>query len=300
MESHDEERLMFKNIKYGNASGNYKIKADTLTSLARNEMATAFYLSIPGPKMIWQFGELGYDISRCYLSSNGEDGNCDTKLDPKPIRWDYLQQPARKKLYDLHAKLMKLRKDYANTFISGNIDYNLTGAFKTFQVTHADLSITVVGNFDVNAVAGSVTFTNAGTWYNFLTGETITATGTAQTINLAPGEYRYYVNKNLTGTTPTGVQDIQQNNLLFKMKVFPSPGKANTIQFDVPEKGNVLLELVNVYGQSVSTLSLGLKPQGSYKISMSTFAGIAAMKPGVYFLRLTLDRKSGYSKFMME
>jgi hypothetical protein len=36
MESHDEERLMFKNIKYGNESGNYKIKTDTLNSLKRN------------------------------------------------------------------------------------------------------------------------------------------------------------------------------------------------------------------------------------------------------------------------
>ena len=86
MESHDEERITFKNIKYGNAAGGYNVK-DTATALKRMELNAAFMLTIPGPKMIWQFGELGYDYSRCYLSSNNdESGNCDKKLDPKSFR----------------------------------------------------------------------------------------------------------------------------------------------------------------------------------------------------------------------
>jgi len=88
MESHDEERTMYKNERYGNQSGSYNVK-DTITALKRNELATAFYMAIPGPRMIWEFGELGYDYSRCYLSTNGEGGDCNRKLDPKPIRWDY-------------------------------------------------------------------------------------------------------------------------------------------------------------------------------------------------------------------
>ncbi|HYC29249.1 MAG TPA: alpha-amylase family glycosyl hydrolase, partial [Chitinophagaceae bacterium] len=85
MESHDEERLMYKNERYGNQSGAYNVK-DTITALKRNELATAFYMAIPGPRMIWEFGEVGYDYSRCYLSTNGEGGDCNKKLDPKPIR----------------------------------------------------------------------------------------------------------------------------------------------------------------------------------------------------------------------
>jgi 1,4-alpha-glucan branching enzyme len=74
MESHDEERLMFKNIKYGNSSGSYNIK-DTGIALRRNEMAAAFYFSIPGPKMIWEFGELGYDKTAQDLSEYIYCGN---------------------------------------------------------------------------------------------------------------------------------------------------------------------------------------------------------------------------------
>ncbi|KAA6301353.1 MAG: hypothetical protein EZS26_002550, partial [Candidatus Ordinivivax streblomastigis] len=32
---------------------------------------TAFFLTVPGPKMIWQFGELGYDIS---IEQDGRTG----------------------------------------------------------------------------------------------------------------------------------------------------------------------------------------------------------------------------------
>ena len=58
MESHDEERLMFKNIKYGNAAGSYNIK-DTITALRRNEMAAAFYFAIPRTQndlAVWGIG----------------------------------------------------------------------------------------------------------------------------------------------------------------------------------------------------------------------------------------------------
>jgi 1,4-alpha-glucan branching enzyme len=80
MESHDEERLMYKNLLYGNSSGDYQIR-DLPTALSRMKAAAAFFFTVPGPKMMWQFGELGFDYSIDY---NG-------RLGRKPIRWDYLQ-----------------------------------------------------------------------------------------------------------------------------------------------------------------------------------------------------------------
>jgi hypothetical protein len=88
MESHDEERLMYKNRMYGNSSGSYNIK-NLNTALNRNEMAATFFLSLAGPKMIWQFGELGYDysINRC---ENGSVSS-DCRTSPKPVVWDYYE-----------------------------------------------------------------------------------------------------------------------------------------------------------------------------------------------------------------
>ncbi|MBV8390096.1 MAG: alpha-amylase, partial [Mucilaginibacter sp.] len=86
-ESHDEERLMYKNENYGNASGGYDVKT-IATGLKRQELVAAFLLSAPGPKMIWEFGERGYDIS---INYNG-------RLGDKPAHWEYMSDPLRKAL----------------------------------------------------------------------------------------------------------------------------------------------------------------------------------------------------------
>ena len=101
MESHDEERLMYKNLQYGNSNGSYDIQ-NLPTALDRIELASAFYMTVPGPKMIWQFGELGYDYSIDY---NGRVGN-------KPILWNYFEEQDRKDLYDTYAKLIQLKLNY--------------------------------------------------------------------------------------------------------------------------------------------------------------------------------------------
>ncbi len=114
-------------------------------------MATAFWSMIAGPKMMWQFGELGYDYSRCYLSTNGEGGDCNTKTNPKPIRWDYYQNPERRALYDVYSKLLKLRttSNYLSTFTNGSMAYNLAGAIKWLSTSGDSLKVMVYGNFDV-------------------------------------------------------------------------------------------------------------------------------------------------------
>src|SRR5690606_36924652 len=95
-ESHDEERLMFKNLAYGNASGDYSVQ-DLDTALARQEAVGAFLIPLPGPKMMWQFGELGYEYSINLCENGTINDNCRTA--PKPIRWDYYDEPARQRLY---------------------------------------------------------------------------------------------------------------------------------------------------------------------------------------------------------
>ena len=167
MESHDEERIMYKNINFGNSSGSYNVK-DTNTALKRSEMAAAFLLTIPGPKMIWQFGELGYDYSINYCVNGTINSNC--RLDQKPIRWDYLQQIRRKRLYDIYSSLLKLRfhAAYKNAFVSNRIDRDLAGPIKWIKVTTDTSNLLVIGNFDVTQKSSTVSFQNAGTWYDYL------------------------------------------------------------------------------------------------------------------------------------
>lgn len=195
MESHDEERMMYKNINFGNSSGSYNIK-DTATALKREELSAAFFLTIPGPKMIWQFGELGYDYSINYCGDGSINNNCRT--DSKPIRWDYLQKANRKKLYDVYTDLIKLRFDpaFSDQFISNSTQQDFSGAFKWLKLD----KIVVVGNFDVVTQSGSVTFPGPAnaTWYDYFNGTTITLPVAANnySFTLQPGEYHVFTRTN--------------------------------------------------------------------------------------------------------
>ena len=143
-------------------------------------MGAAFLFSIPGPKMIWQFGELGYDIS---INFNGRTGE-------KPIKWDYYNDAGRKALYDAYAKFIKL-KTSNNIFNSTNFSYDLTSGIKYIKLTDAANTVVVVGNFNVASQTANVDFGSAGTWVDAV-GNGVTLSSNSYTGVLAPGEYHIF------------------------------------------------------------------------------------------------------------
>ncbi|CAN5311292.1 hypothetical protein BH09BAC2_BH09BAC2_05670 [soil metagenome] len=198
MESHDEERDMYRNLQYGNSYNAYNIKTLS-TALSRMQMNGAFFFTIPGPKMIWQFGELGYDYTIDYCQNGTVNTNCRT--DSKPIRWDYFTDVNRKQLYTVWSRLLALRKNpaYTDLFASATqIDRDLSGNIKWLRIVKNAAAIVVVGNFDVAQQTGFITFPSSGVWYDYLNGGTYNATGGAQSFTLQPGEYHVYVNQNPT------------------------------------------------------------------------------------------------------
>ncbi len=214
MESHDEERLMYKNVMFGNSTASasgYNVK-DTATALARMELCASFLLTMPGPKMIWQFGELGYGYPINYCEDATINNECRTR--PKPIRWDYLQQNNRKNLHDVYSALLQLRGNplFAEAFTNGTINRNFAGAFKWMTLNSGGGKLVVIGNFDVVAQTGSVTFPAAGTWYNYLNPPaTFAATGGSQSFTLQPGEYRVYLSSNVV--VPVTIVNFSGKNL---------------------------------------------------------------------------------------
>lgn len=176
MESHDEERMMYKNIKYGNASGSYNIK-NLETALKRQEMAMAFLMAIPGPKMLWQFGELGYDVEIDYNGRTGE----------KPLRWNYFKDPNRLALYKSFSKLIKMKINN-EVFTSQNIKQNTAGSVKQITLQSASNKVVVYGNFDVEPKSVTINFPNAGIWTNYLTQQKVNVTENLD-VQLQPGEF---------------------------------------------------------------------------------------------------------------
>ncbi|WP_248722060.1 alpha-amylase family glycosyl hydrolase [Seonamhaeicola sp. ML3] len=193
MESHDEERLMVRNINNGNANEEHDTK-DFQTALDRIEAATAIFYSIPGPKMLWQFGELGYDKS-INCENNIENGSC--RLDRKPVAWslNYDKDESRLKLYDATAKMIQLKTDYPSTFNTTNFSYSLDGLVKRINLNDnsGNFDVVVIANFDLVNKSINPNFPKTGTWYSIMNNNTpLEVSNTTSSISLAPGEYRVY------------------------------------------------------------------------------------------------------------
>jgi 1,4-alpha-glucan branching enzyme len=298
MESHDEERMMYKNLQYGNSSGTYNIK-DLNTALKRIEMCGAFLFTIPGPKMFWEFGEMGYDFPINYCQDGSVNNNCRT--DPKPIHWDYLQNTQRKRLHDVFSALIQLRFNplYKDDFTSNRITYDLSGSVKYIKVTTDTSNLLVVGNFDVTQQSASITFQNAGTWYDYLSSATITATGSAQTITLQPGEYHVYVNRNVVNAVVTAVGNVTAPSDALTATVYPNPVNQNSvIDLQTPESGKVLVDLYNIQGQKISNIYYGFLVKGKHDLSFNSSINKAA--GGSYFLMIQLNGKSHPVKIILQ
>lgn len=210
MESHDEERATYKATQWGNASGTYSIQ-ELPTALERAQLNACFYLPLPGPRMIWQFGELGYDYSINTCGDLSNSGDCRT--DPKPIRWDYYDEPDRKALFDVYTRLNALKKE-ASLLESTDVSYSLNGAVKHFIWRGGpENNAFVVGNFDVVDQNVSITIPASAAWYDLFTGaEAVLTANYSQ--SLAPGEYRFYVdNKELIESITSSSENIAAGDL---------------------------------------------------------------------------------------
>ncbi len=300
MESHDEERMMYKNLNFGNSSGGYDTR-DLNTALKRIEMCAAFLLNSPGPKMIWEFGELGYDFSINRCVNGTVNDSC--RLTAKPIRWDYLQNIQRKRLYDIYTSILKLRAHawYKDVFIANNISLtrSLAGGFKWLTIRSATDSsmLCVLGNFDVTSLTGTFTFPSAGTWYDYLNGNTFTATGSAQSITLQPGEYHVYLNRNLINAVVTPVSDINGPGNNLGINVYPNPVQENSVmELYIPENGKVLVELLNALGQKVTTLYSGVLTRGKHQLSFNGTAG--KLPAGTYLIQVQSKNKKSTLKLV--
>ncbi|MGZ8517836.1 MAG: alpha-amylase family glycosyl hydrolase, partial [Chitinophagaceae bacterium] len=297
MESHDEERLMYKNITYGNSSGAYNIKDETI-ALRRMEAASSLFLTIPGPKMIWQFGERGYDKSIFACTDNTIPPTDICKLSRKEPRWQYMQAENRKRLFEVNAALIKLRKTQPALFNSTSFEYNLVNAIKYFKISEPGLSALIVANFDVVSSIASVGFQHAGTWYDYLTGETVTATGSVQSLSLQPGEYHVYLNKNIAGTviTPVPNNDSLRNKLF--ASVYPNPvSAASKLEIEIPETAKTEAILVNVMGQQTKTIFSGVLSKGKHYLALSD--KINNLPAGIYLMKVLTKNQTGLVKIMI-
>lgn len=182
MESHDEERMGYKQTQWGDGV----LKTELAVRMKQLALNTAFFLTVPGPKMLWQFGELGYDIS---IEENGRTGR-------KPVLWEYLDEPDRKELHEVYVNLIRLRNNCPELFDgSAVLDWKVgvsdwgTGR-SLFVESITGKKLVVVGNF--TTAATDVVFpATTGNWNNYFSGKSETVD---TKVNVPAHEYVVYTN----------------------------------------------------------------------------------------------------------
>src|SRR5690554_2326844 len=186
MESHDEERVAYMLLQKGVGV----LKTDLATRMSQLGTNAAFFLTIPGPKMIWQFGELGYDIS---IDENGRTGK-------NPVKWDYQGITSRNQLNKTYSSLINLRMEHEELFNStATLNWDVTptfweqGRFITLSSFGNSKQVVVVGNFTNESITASTKFPATGTWYNYMNQtETINVTSSTMSISVPANSFRIY------------------------------------------------------------------------------------------------------------
>ncbi len=184
MESHDEERTMAAAEQYGAD----RVKASYELRLDRAGINAAFLLLTQGPKMIWQFGELGYDYS---IEHNGRTGKKPWKTE------EYLADQHRKDLYDTYAMILEFRGNNPRFFDSDAQFSYAMGGYNTVErhIYAKDGNgkrFALFGNFGAGSQNISITLPAGGTWYQYDNGAEWK--GQTHTTNMAEGQFYLLVN----------------------------------------------------------------------------------------------------------
>lgn len=277
MESHDEQRVMWDVINNGSTNGSYNTK-DLATAANRIKAAAALLLLTPGPKMIWQFGEMGYDVS---IDDNGRTGR-------KPIRWEYLQNAERLRLQKVFAELNKLKLTQA-AFRSEEFGLATTNRYKYLNINHPTMRVQVLANFDTEEYLGRPNLPQAGKWYDYFTGQEVNIGSTDDLIVLKPGEFHVYTTLKLPtpelGLVPwpaytKGLISALPQEPALGLKVFPNPAaQALQVELQNDYQGQVTLLLQDLTGRIVSETTL---PKEG--VSVAHQFDLSGLAKGVYLL----------------
>ncbi len=299
MESHDEERLMLALLREGQSGSGYNIR-DISTALNRAKMGAAFFYTLPGPKMLWQFGELGYDKSINYCEDGTESGNCRTGN--KPLPWgvsslNYYTNTDRQRLYQVVSAINKLVSSNRAVFSNGNFVFQSSGDVRSIKITHPSMNVAIVGNFSTSFKQENSIFTKTGTWFDYFGNSTIQVASTSAITSLAPGEFHIYTTTqqpatgaNLVDFLITATEELETP----PMELYPNPiksGKFN-IQLEHDSAKEVSVKIFDLTGKELQVNQISVVDKTA-TVNVNFF-------PGAYIVSVTDTRTIKYFKILIQ
>lgn len=286
-ESHDEERLMYKNLQFGNNSQTSHNVRNLNIALSRMSAIGAVLFTIPGPKMIWHFGSLGMENS-IFTCSDGSvndssatiPGDCKLSTKPQP-QWvnNWLGNVDRVKIYNDWAKLISLKVNepvfegsytISPEVVSGSPDY-LRQRIYVFDSSLPETTlknVVVLANFATTAVSINPNFPFTGEWYDLMDNSAYQVNNTATAISIPAGQFRIFGNKPALLST---------DDLQFAASVILAPNPTSDYFTLNAEAARV--EIYSLTGQLVKSFTETYSSEYHYYIN--------DLKTGIYLVKVT-------------
>lgn len=272
--SHDKDRIAYEALAYGasGVSGNSSVVVSRIPAIA------ATSILVPGPKMIYQFEELGstqsiYTCDNGTINTETDATSGDCKLATKPqLQWTtWFPSSGGLNAYNTYVKLNELKIN--NPVFSSNYAMSPNGSLlqpriyiwdDTIPATQLK-NVVVLANFNTFATNITPDFPYTGTWVNLMDNSTLNVTSTTTPINIEAGGFRVYGNQ--ASTMATNQQSFETTVMLY-------PNPANSY-FSI-NKNVASIEIYTITGQLVK----------SYQdVTADSSINIEEMSKGIYMVK---------------
>jgi 1,4-alpha-glucan branching enzyme len=286
-ESHDKDRVMYEAITYGNTSGTMPVRNNLTNALNRMGAIGATSILVPGPKMIWHFGELGssQSIYTCANGSVNDESNTipgDCKLDTKEqVQWtqNWLSNPTRASILSDWSKMIKLKTNepvFVGDHTMSTDAINFKQRIHIFDNNLASNQlkyVVVLANFDTNNATINPNFPTTGytypmTWYDLMDNNNpvaISSPTAVMTINA--GKFRVF------GNQPSTLSSEDFNAFKPEISIYPNPVK-NSFAINQAVSS---VEVYTITGQLVANY---------YSVAANQELLINGLESGIYLVKL--------------
>lgn len=282
MESHDEERMMYKVLTEGNNQNLLHNVREQEFALKRMEVAANFFLPLPGPRMIWMFGELGYDYSINYNDRVGR----------KPIRWDYYDEHMRQRLYQVYGALAHLKTRYP-VFSTRDYELVVRDTVKRIHLNHPDMNVTILGNFSTWSKKGQGGFQHTGWWYDFWTGDSLFVDNTEAWMDFAPSEYRLYTDIRLDPPDILSGLLFEPAYTRAEVRIFPNPA-AEQLTLEMPVTHHPkTIRITDLHGRVV------MEQNGAGRHLTHQTLDVSRLERGVYVIHVFCQSYNWQGKLIL-
>ena len=286
-ESHDKDRVMYEAITYGNTSGTLPVRNNLTNALNRMGAIGATSILVPGPKMIWHFGELGnsQSIYTCFDGSVNDEsatiaGDC--KLDKKQqVQWtgNWLADARRTSILSDWSKMIKLKTsepvfvgDHTMSTDGSNFKQRIH-IFDNNLASNQLKYVVVLANFDTSNTTINPNFPTTGytypmTWYDLMDNNTpvsITSATALMTVNA--GKFRIF------GNQPSTLSSEDFNAFKTEISIYPNPVK-NSFALNQTVNG---IEIYTITGQLVANYN---------SISANQEINVENLGTGIYLVKI--------------